>query len=75
MKDAIKENRDFLKLYSQTRQETFIRLQKAFQNFFRRWQGKERRQNRESWVSALQVKGQIPFNNISAMQRLLFNRN
>jgi len=36
MKEAINENKDFLKLYSQTRQDVFIRLLKAFRNFFRR---------------------------------------
>lgn len=41
MKEVINENRGFLKLYSQTRQEVFIRLQKAFQNFFRRVKEKE----------------------------------
>jgi len=34
MKEAIIENKDFLKLYSQTRQDIFVRLQKAYQNFF-----------------------------------------
>jgi len=41
MKEVINENGGFLKLYSQTRQEVFIRLQKAFQNFFRRVKEKE----------------------------------
>ncbi|MGC8651680.1 MAG: helix-turn-helix domain-containing protein [Candidatus Micrarchaeia archaeon] len=36
MNEAIKENKEFSKLYSQTRQDVFIRLQRAFQNFFRR---------------------------------------
>ena len=36
MKEAISENRDFLELYSQTRQEISIRVLKAYQNFFRR---------------------------------------
>ncbi len=36
MKDAVSENKEFLKLYSQTRQDVFIRLQKAYSNFFRR---------------------------------------
>ena len=40
MKEAIDENKDFLKLYSQTRQDIFIRLQKAFQNFFKRCRDK-----------------------------------
>jgi len=41
MKEAIIENKDFLKLYSQTRQEVFVRLQKAYQNFFRRCKEKK----------------------------------
>ncbi|MCL4373617.1 MAG: transposase [Candidatus Marsarchaeota archaeon] len=36
MNEAIKENKEFSKLYSQTRQDIFVRLQRAFQNFFRR---------------------------------------
>ena len=36
MKDAIAENKEFLQLYSQTRQDVFIRVQKSYQNFFRR---------------------------------------
>ena len=36
MKDAMRENKDLLKLYSQTRQDIFIRVQKSYQNFFRR---------------------------------------
>jgi len=36
MKESISENKDFLKLYSQTRQDIFIRILKAYQNFFRR---------------------------------------
>ncbi len=36
MNNAIEEDKGFLKLYSQTRQGVFIRLQRAFQNFFRR---------------------------------------
>ena len=41
MKEAINENKDFLKLYSQTRQEIFVRLQKAYQNFFHRCEEKK----------------------------------
>ncbi|MGC8687072.1 MAG: RNA-guided endonuclease InsQ/TnpB family protein, partial [Candidatus Micrarchaeia archaeon] len=36
MNEAIKENKEFSKPYSQIRQDVFIRLQRAFQNFFRR---------------------------------------
>ncbi len=36
MKEAINENKEFLKLYSQTRQDIFIRIQNAFQRFFQR---------------------------------------
>lgn len=36
MKGVVSENNEFLKLYSQTRQDVFMRLHKAFQNFFRR---------------------------------------
>ncbi len=35
-KEAIEENKDFLKLYSQTRIDIIIRVMKAYQNFFRR---------------------------------------
>jgi len=41
MKEAINENKDFMKLYSQTRQDVFIRLLKAFRNFFRRCEEKK----------------------------------
>ena len=41
MNEAINENKDFLKLYSQTRQDIFVRLQKAYQNFFRRCEEKK----------------------------------
>ncbi|MCL4362916.1 hypothetical protein M1439_00515 [Candidatus Marsarchaeota archaeon] len=36
MKEAIEENKEFSELYSQTRQDVFVRLHRAFQNFFRR---------------------------------------
>ncbi len=36
MKEAVMENKDFLKIYSQSRQDIFIRVQKAYQNFFGR---------------------------------------
>ena len=42
MKESISENKDFLKLYSQARQQVFIRLQKAFQNFFKRVKEKKK---------------------------------
>jgi len=41
MKEAINENRDFLKLYSQTRQNVFNRLTRAYENFFRRLKERE----------------------------------
>jgi len=41
MKEAINENKAFMKLYSQTMQDIFIRLQKAFRNFFRRCEEKK----------------------------------
>ena len=41
MKDAISENRNFLKIYSQTRQEIRDRVIKAYQNFFRRCREKK----------------------------------
>ncbi|MGA2800637.1 MAG: transposase [Candidatus Micrarchaeaceae archaeon] len=46
MKEVVYENKDFLKLYSQTRQDIFIRLQKAFQNFFKRH--REKKQGRKT---------------------------
>ena len=36
LKEALAESKDFRRLYSQTRQNIFVRLQKAHQNFFRR---------------------------------------
>ncbi len=36
LKEAISENREYNRLYSQTRQNVFVRLQRAYQNFFRR---------------------------------------
>jgi len=45
MKEAINENKDFMKLYSQTRQDVFIRLLKAFRNFFRRCEEKKAGKN------------------------------
>ncbi len=41
MKEAILENKDFLKIYSQTRQEIRDRVIKAYQNFFRRCKEKK----------------------------------
>jgi len=41
MKEAMNENKDFMKLYSQTRQDVFIRLLKSFRNFFRRCEEKK----------------------------------
>ena len=41
MKEAINENKAFTKLYSQTRQNVFISLLKAFRNFFRRCEEKK----------------------------------
>ncbi len=40
-KEAIAENKDFLKLYSQTRIDIIIRVMKAYQNFFRRVKDKK----------------------------------
>jgi putative transposase len=45
MNEAINENKDFLKLYSQTRQDIFVRLQRAYQNFFRRCKEKKAKTN------------------------------
>ena len=36
LKEALSENREYGRLYSQTRQNVFVRLQRAYQNFFRR---------------------------------------
>jgi putative transposase len=41
LKEVISENQDYLKIYSQTRQNIFIRLQKSYQNFFRRCKEKK----------------------------------
>ena len=45
MKDIISENKDFLKVYSQTRQEIRDRVIKAYQNFFRRYKEKKNGKN------------------------------
>ena len=45
MKDIISENKDFLKIYSQTRQEIRDRVIKAYQNFFRRCREKNNGKN------------------------------
>ena len=42
VKEIIAENKDFLKLYSQTRCEIEYRLLKAYQNFFRRIREKKK---------------------------------
>ncbi len=41
IKDIISENKDFLKIYSQTRQDTRDRVIRAYQNFFRRCKEKK----------------------------------
>ena len=48
MKEAIEENKEFSELYSQTRQDVFVRLHRAFQNFFRRVD--ERRRGKKTKV-------------------------
>ena len=45
LKEAISENKEYNRLYSQTRQNVFVRLQKAYQNFFRRV--RERKQGKK----------------------------
>ena len=45
MQESINEDKDFLKLYSQTRQEVFMRLIKAYANFFRRVKEKKQGKN------------------------------
>ncbi len=45
MQESINEDTDFLKLYSQTRQEVFMRLIKAYANFFRRVKEKKQGKN------------------------------
>ncbi len=42
LKDAIAENKDFKKLHSQARQNVFMRLLRAYQNFFKRVQRKNK---------------------------------
>lgn len=66
MKEAVSENKDFLKLYSQTRQETFIRLQKAFQNFFRRC--KEKKQGKKVKVGFPRFKSRDRYRSITYPQ-------
>ena len=45
MREIVSENKDYLKVYSQTRQNIFLRVQKAYQNFFRRC--KEKKQGKK----------------------------
>jgi putative transposase len=43
LKEIIAEDKSYLQLYSQTRQEIFIRIQKAYKNFFRRLRSKSKK--------------------------------
>ncbi len=45
MREIVSENKDYLKVYSQTRQNIFLRVQKSYQNFFRRC--KEKKQGKK----------------------------
>ena len=56
MQESINEDKDFLKLYSQTRQEVFMRLIKAYANFFRRV--KEKKQGKNIKVGFPRFKSQ-----------------
>jgi putative transposase len=66
MKEAIAENRDFLKIYSQSRQDIFIRVQKAYQNFFRRL--KEKNNGAKQKVGFPRFKSRDRYNSITYPQ-------
>jgi len=71
MKDAIKENREFLKLYSQTRQDIFIRIRKAFQNFFRRV--KEKKMGKRVKVGFPRFKSRDKYKSLTYPQDMSFS--
>ncbi len=47
MKRIVSENKDYLRIYSQTRQNISIKLQKSYQNFFRRCKKKKSGNNQK----------------------------
>ncbi len=66
MKKAISGNKDFLKIYSQSRQDVFIRVQKAYQNFFRRV--KEKKKDKHQKVGFPRFKSRDRYNSMTYPQ-------
>jgi putative transposase len=56
MKEILSENKDYLKIYSQTRQNIFVRLQMAYQNFFRRVMEKNKKPGFPRFRSSIRYK-------------------
>ncbi len=66
LKEALAENKDFSRIYSQTRQNIFVRLQRAYQNFFRRV--KERKGGKKVRVGFPRFKAKGRYNSVTYPQ-------
>lgn len=66
LKEAITENNEYNRLYSQTRQNVFVRLQRAYQNFFRRV--KERKAGKKVKVGFPRFKARDRYNSLTYPQ-------
>lgn len=83
MKEIISENKDFLKIYSQTRQDIRDRLLKSYQNFFRKVKAKKqgkkgfpRFKSRDRYHSIVypQENGSFKMEKVKKEQRLRVSR-
>lgn len=66
LKEAIVENKEYNRLYSQTRQNVFVRLQRAYQNFFRRV--KERKAGKKIKAGFPRFKSKDRYNSLTYPQ-------
>ena len=57
MKEVIIENKEYNRLYSQTRQNIFVRLQRAYQSFFRRIKERKSGKNVKAGFPRFKAKG------------------
>ena len=56
MKAVISKDKRYIKLYSQARQNVFVRLQKAYQNFFKRVERKKKGERIKVGFPTFQIK-------------------
>ena len=66
LKEMVAEDKAYLKLYSQTRQDIFIRIRKAYQNFFRR--AREKRNGKRIKVEFPRFKSRDRYSSITYPQ-------